>query len=479
MNKHNWSILSVIVIAAMILTACAPAATAVPTQPPATAAPTQAAPTAMPATAMPTTAAPTAMPAATTAPTAMPAATTASTAAPSGAIDCMGAKQGDTLTMFYQWSGQEEAKLNQILKPLVDACGIVLKPTATRDPAVLDTQVKGGTPPDVAFWQITQAIQYQSQLIAMDTLGGHKENYAQYFLDQGTVGGKWLGLPVKLDVKSIIWYSPAVFKTKGYTVPTTWDELNTLVEKMVADGNVPWSTGFESGAATGWTGADFIEDILLVQQGPQYISDIITGKVPYNDPGVKAAYQTYSKWATDPKYAIGGAQGTLSTNFNTAIDKVFSDPPEALMVKQSGFASGEVLTKYPSLVYGTDFDFFGVPGAKGLQAGYDWMLAFKDTPAVRALVTYLTSTTGGVNWAKASFDLTPNKAGSGQYTDPALVKKDAFLASATGVVPSMGDVIPGGFGTAQWTAIVNVVNGKNLDTELANAAKAQADALKK
>ncbi len=403
------------------------------------------------------------------------------TSAPSttGAIDCQGAKQGDTLTMFYQWSGQEEAKLNQILKPLVDACGIVLKPTATRDPAVLDTQVKGGTPPDIAFWNITQAIQYQSQLIAMDTLGGHKENYAQYFLDQGTVGGKWLALPVKLDVKTIIWYSPAVFKAKGYTVPTTWDELNTLVEKMKADGNVPWSTGFESGAATGWNGADWIEDIMLVQQGPQYVLDLLSGTVPYNDPGVKAAYQAYGKWATDPKYDIGGAQGTLSTNFNTAIDKVFSDPPEALMVKQSGFASGEILTKYPTLVYGTDFDFFGFPGAKGLQAGYDWMLAFKDTPAVRALVGYLTSTTGGVNWAKASFDLTPNKAGAGQYTDPALIKKDQFLANATGVVPSIGDVIPGGFGTAQWTAIVDFVNGKNLDTELATVAKAQADALKK
>jgi alpha-glucoside transport system substrate-binding protein len=410
----------------------------------------------------------------------MPAATeTGSASTSSNAIDCAGAKKGDTLTMFYQWSGQEEDRLNQILKPLVDACGIVLKPTATRDPAVLDTQVKGGTPPDLAFWNITQAVQYQNQLIPMDTLGGHKENYSQYFIDQGTVGGKWLGLPVKLDVKTIIWYSPAVFSAKGYTVPTTWDELNTLVEKMVADGNVPWSTGFESGAATGWTGADFIEDILLVQQGPQYIDDIISGKVPFNDPGVKTAFQTYGKWATDPKYDIGGAQGTLSTNFNTAIDKVFSDPPEAMMVRQSGFASGEITTKYPTLKYGTDFDFFGVPGAQGLQAGYDWMLAFKDTPAVRAMVGYLTSTLGGQNWAKASFDLTPNSAGAGQYTDTVLQKKAALLQNAKGVVPSMGDVIPGGFGTAEWTAIVNYVNGKDLDTELANAAKVQAAAMNK
>ncbi len=391
----------------------------------------------------------------------------------------MGAKQGDTITMFYPWSGQEEARLNQILKPLVDACGIVIQPTATRDSAVLDTQVKAGTPPDIAFWQITQAVQYQSQLVTLDALGGHKENYDPYFIQQGTVGGKWLGLPVKLDIKTIIWYSPAVFTAKGYSVPTSWDQLNLLVEKMVVDGNIPWSMGFEASASTGWAGADFIEDIMLVQQGPQYVSDIISGKVPYNDPGVMSAFQTYGKWAMSAKYALGGAKGTLSTNFNTAIDDAFADPPLALMVRQSGFASGEIITKYPTLKYGTDFDFFGVPGAKGLQAGYDWMLAFKDTPAVRALVAYLTSTTGGQNWAKANFDLTPNKAGAGQYTDPALVKKAAVMAGSIGVVPSIDDVIPGGFGTAEWTAIVNYVNGKDLATELANVAKVQAAALNK
>ncbi len=473
MNKRFWSIVSFVVIAALTLAACGPAATtAAPTLPPA---PTTAA-TQPPA---PTTA-PTQAPAATntTAATQAPAATN-TVAAPAGAIDCMGAKKGDTITMFYQWSGQEEARLNQILKPLIDACGIVIQPTATRDQAVLETNVKAGTPPDVAFWQISTAKTYENQLVPLDTVGGDKSNYAQFFIDQGSVGGKWLGLPVKLDVKSIVWYSPAFFQAHNYTVPTTWDQLSALADQMVKDGYVPWSMGLESGAATGWTGADFTEDIMLVQKGPQYVQDIISGKVPFNDPGVMTAYQTYGKWAKDPKYALGGAQGTLSTNFNTAIDDAFSDPPQALMVKQSGFASGEITTKYPTLKFGTDFDFFNLPGAQGLQAGYDWFLVFKSTPAVKALVAYFTSTTGGANWAKATFDLTPNKGGQGQYSDPALVKKAAALAAATGVVPSIGDVIPGGMGNAIWTAIVNYLNGKDLATELANAAKVQATALGK
>jgi branched-chain amino acid transport system substrate-binding protein len=68
MSKRLFSFLTVVLVASMMLAACAPAATAVPTNPPATVAPpTQAAPTAMPATAAPTAVS------ATTAPTQPPA----------------------------------------------------------------------------------------------------------------------------------------------------------------------------------------------------------------------------------------------------------------------------------------------------------------------------------------------------------------------------------------------------------------------
>jgi alpha-glucoside transport system substrate-binding protein len=446
-NKY-WSAAALLAIIAMLAAACAPAATA-------TTAPTVA-PTSKPAD------------------TAVPA-----TSAPAGGIDCMGAKSGDKISLLYQWSGAEEESLNAILKPLVDACGIVLAPEASRDQALLDTRVQAGTPPDIAFAHPTQLILYKDKLKALDTLGGVKANYSDVILAPGVVDGKWLGLPVKADIKSIIWYDPAVFDAKGYTVPKTWDELNTLVEKMVADGNVPWSMGLESGPATGWTGSDFIQDILLVQKGPQYVEDIISGKVAYSDAGVKAAYETYGKWAKDPKYAAGGAQGTLSTAFGDAIYLPFDDPPKAMMVKQSGFAGGEVKKKFADLNYGTDYAFFQGPGVQGLQGGADWMMAFSDSAATKALVAYLSSTTGGENWAKQTFGLTPNSGGAGKYADPTLKDLGDLLASPPGpLVPDIGDSIPGGFGQAEWTAIINYINDQDLDTQLKAAAQAQADALK-
>ena len=442
MNKRFWRWLSALMVLGLLVAACTPAATSTtapqPTSAPATTAPE---PTAMPET----------------------------------GIDCMGAASGDTVSMIYQWSGAEEEALNAILQPLVDACGIVVQPESTRDQALLDTRVQGGNPPDIAFWNVTQLNLYVDQLQAMDALGGHAENYADFFTAPGTINGKWVGLPVKADVKTMIWYSPAVFSAKGYTVPTTWAELDTLVEQMVANGDVPWSMGMESGDATGWTGSDFIQDILLVEQGPDFVNGLIDGSVAYNDPGVAQAYETYGKWATDATYTVGGAQGTLSTPFLDAIYKPFADPPEAMMVKQSGFAGAEVKTQFPDLEYGVDYDFFIVPGAQGLQGGADWMMAFSDKPAVQALVAYLSSELGGANWAAATFGVSPNQGATGNYSDAALTKFGDALASTSGFTPDIGDTIAG-FGDDEWAAIINYVNGGDLMQGLDAAAAAQAEA---
>lgn len=459
-------VLAVLVLASLLITACGGGETQTPaaTEPPVTE---------MPATEM-----------ATEMPTELP--TEVATEAPTGevtqvpaagGIDCAGSQPGDEISMLYQWAGTEEEALNQVLQPLLDACGIVLRPESTRDQALLDTRVQAGTPPDVAFWQVAQLVQYQDQLQELDALGANPDSYSEFFLEPVTVDGRWLGLPIKADVKSIIWYSPANFEALGYEVPTTWEELDALVEQMVADGQVPWSMGFESGDATGWTGTDFIQDLMLVQQGPEFVLGVIDGSVPYDDPGVRQAYETYGKWATDEAYTVGGAQGTLSTPFLEAIYKPFADPPEAMMVKQSGFAGAEIQKQFPDLQQGTDYDFFVVPGIQGLQGAIEPMMVFNDTPAVRALVTYLSSEVGGANWAAATFGLSPNRGATGNYTDPALQKLGDAIANTQGFTPDIGDTIPGGFGSAEFQGVSEYVNGGDLDSILSNLAEAQATGL--
>jgi alpha-glucoside transport system substrate-binding protein len=124
-----------------------------------------------------------------------------------------------------------------------------------------------------------------------------------------------------------------------------------------------------------------------------------------------------------------------------------------------------------------DYDFFAFPGAQGMQGGADFLMAFSDSPDVKALVSYLTSAEGATAWARAGFDLSPNKWATGKYTDEALAKKAAALAGAAGFTPDLGDTIPAPFGEAEWRAIIDAVQGVNIATALAPVAAAQAEAL--
>jgi alpha-glucoside transport system substrate-binding protein len=148
-----------------------------------------------------------------------------------------------------------------------------------------------------------------------------------------------------------------------------------------------------------------------------------------------------------------------------------------MMVKQSGFAGAEIAKQFPDLQQGTDYDFFVVPGIQGLQGSIEPMMVFTDTPAVRALVAYLSSPQGGANWAAATFGLSPNAGATGNYTDPSLQKLGDAISETQGFTPDIGDTIPGGFGSAEFGGISEYVNGGDLATILADLAAAQQTGL--
>src|SRR4029079_13791410 len=84
-------------------------------------------------------------------------------------------------------------------------------------------------------------------------------------------GNSIWGIPCKVDIKSTVWYPIKAFAAKGYKVPTTWDELIALSDKIVADGSHPWcASAGGPGAATGWQLTDWVEEVVLKTQGLDY-----------------------------------------------------------------------------------------------------------------------------------------------------------------------------------------------------------------
>src|SRR5690606_12516909 len=158
-----------------------------------------------------------------------------------------------------------------------------------------------------------------------------KAHYNQSWLDMGTMGGKdgkiLAGIWNRRNVKSLVWYPKKQFEEAGYKIPETWDEMMALTEQIAKDGDPAWSIGIESGAATGWTATDWVEDIMLRTTTPENYDKWVNGELPFTSPEVKRAVELMSDIWMNKDYVYGGTKSIVTTAFGDAPAPMFTDPP--------------------------------------------------------------------------------------------------------------------------------------------------------
>ena len=97
-----------------------------------------------------------------------------------------------------------------------------------------------------------------------------------------------------------------MFANNGWDIPTTWDDMLALSDKIAASGIKPWCAGIESGEATGWTATDWLEDVLLRSAGPDVYDQWVSHDIAFNDPQVAEALDTVGGILKNDKYVNGG-----------------------------------------------------------------------------------------------------------------------------------------------------------------------------
>jgi alpha-glucoside transport system substrate-binding protein len=184
--------------------------------------------------------------------------------------------------------------------------------------------------------------------------------FGEYLMSLVEVDGEHWGVPTNVNLKSMIWYPKDDFDAAGYTVPTTWDELLALSDEIVADGGAPWCVGFESGGATGWPATDWMEDIMLRTAGVDTYDQWVSHEIPFNDPAVATAGETFGEVMFGEGYVLGGATDTPSIGFGAAPLPMFDDPPGCWLHRQASFIIGAA--PFPEdAVAGEDYDWFPFP----------------------------------------------------------------------------------------------------------------------
>lgn len=380
--------------------------------------------------------------------------------------------------VFGAFVDEEARRFEEAIKPFEDRTGIdVIYEGSSEFETLISVRVEGGNPPDIAGLPqpgLMNNFASQGKLVpmwaslekAVDT------NYAPVWKSLGSYEGTPYGVFHRVNAKSFVWYPKKAWDKAGYKVPTTWKELETLQDKMVADGVAPWTVGIESGGATGWAGTDWIEDIMLRTAGPEVYDKWVANEIPFDDPAVKNAFNILGKIWLNPKYVYGGVNTILTTSFGDAQAPLFTNPPKAMMHRQGNFITGFFPDNVQANLEAEVGVFplpsinpeFGIP----VLGGGDQFVVFNDTPEVRAFMEFLATWESGELWAKSggalfpylNQDLNAYPNAIERSLAEALVNAKVFRFDASDLMP--GQVGAGTF----WTGVVNWLTGKSLDSVL-------------
>jgi alpha-glucoside transport system substrate-binding protein len=292
-------------------------------------------------------------------------------------------------------SEEQAGALQEVLGAWGEANGVEVTYLGSADwEAEINTQVEGGNPPDISIFP-------QPGKLADFARAGYVVPVADFALAEndwsdawnvfGVVDGVTYGVPVKSDMKSLVWYKPATFAEAGYEVPATFADFLTLVDTMANDGSgtKPLCVGIESGQATGWTYTDWVEEMVLRQHGAEVYDGWVSHEIPFSDPRIMESMQAVvDLWTEDNVYAASGTIAATAFGDN-GIPLVEGD---CYMHRQASFFSGFIPE---GTVFGPEgVDVFYFPDINGdapvLGAG-TLAAAFNADPNVHALLGYMSS----------------------------------------------------------------------------------------
>ncbi|MBI1378279.1 MAG: extracellular solute-binding protein [Frankiales bacterium] len=388
-----------------------------------------------------------------------PAASSTNTDPACASYSSYGSYPGTSVTVFTSILPPEQQKFEQAWAQFEKCTGITVKYEGSDQfEAQLPVRIQGGNAPDIAFIPqpglLAKLVQQGGPVAAPDAVAQNVDKYWNpAWKNYATVDGTFYGAPLGSNMKSLVWYSPKFFASKGYTVPTTWDDLFKLSDKMAADGVKPWCGGIESGGATGWPATDWLEQVVLRQQGGDVYDKWVSHEVKFDSPEITQAMDTVAGWMKNPKYVNAGF-GDVKTIATTA----FQDAGKPILTNKCGMLqqASFYAAQWPSFKKNVDisengdiFAFYlpqisdSIPTP--IVGGGEFVTAFANRPEVQAFQTFLSSPEfasekvklGGWVSANSGVDLSlyqdPISKLSAQY----LTKTDAtFRFDASDLMPA-------------------------------------------
>jgi alpha-glucoside transport system substrate-binding protein len=305
---------------------------------------------------------------------------------------CGGGTANSTVTVIVPWA-QGSSEYNAfltVIAPFVKNDHIQVHLESTQDVTQqLDADLAAGAPPDVVDLPSPAAISQYITLRDLRPLKGISlSSYDEPWRSLAESNGAVYAVPVKADVKSLIWYDERVLPSP----PTTWATLQGLYRQ-----GGTWCLGLASGSTSGWPGDDWVADILLSMSGnTTNYEKWLGGGLSWTSSPVKSAWQTWSTLMHSGAAVYGGVPYALQTAYNSAtFETAMADghcelERGALTATGLTPAAGITFTLFPP-ISGT---------ASPLLVSGDFMAQFSANSNATALLAYLASPSAQKLWVE-------------------------------------------------------------------------------
>jgi alpha-glucoside transport system substrate-binding protein len=345
---------------------------------------------------------------------------------------------------------------------------------------LITVRVEAGDPPDIAAFPQPGAVAklaQEGELVPLwdEALAVYDQEFQPAWKDLSSVDGTPYGMFHRVNAKGWFWYNKPDWQAAGWETPETWDELMLLADEMVADGDrFPFCDGIESGAATGWKGTDWIENIMLRTQPVSVYDDWVAGDLPFSSDEVKNAWNWLGSVWFNEDYMYGGTDYIATANFQDPAPLLFGDDPQCWLHMQGSF----VTNFFPDDVQ-ADLDnqvgVFAMPPidtslSPALEVGGDQFVVFKghDRPEVKKFIEFLGTPASVTPWASIGGSLFPhvNQDLSVYPTELERTMAEA-ITQAEAARFDGSDNMASETNLAFWEGITNWVTGTDLDTVLA------------
>lgn len=387
---------------------------------------------------------------------------------------------GKNVTMYSSITGDEATSLRSTMEDFKACTGATITFNSDKNfEKQIVVNVKSGNPPDLAVVPqpglLATLVSTGSAVPAPAQVQANVEKYWDPgWKKYGTVNDKFYAAPLGANVKSLVWYSPKMFKDAGYAVPKTWDDMMKLSDTIAGAGDVkPWCAGIGSGDATGWPATDWLEEVVMRQAGPDVYDKWIAGDVKFTDKPIADALATVGSILKNPKYVNAG-WGDVNSIATTAFDKA-GEPilsGKCFMMQMANFYTwpdgtkigedGDVYAFYEPAMG----DQFGDP----VEVGGEFILAFNNKPEVQAAQYYLST----AHWANlqsiaSASRVSANKGLKVDNVQGPINKLSVEILQNPKAVSRFdaSDMMPAAVGTgAEWTQLTAWITGQDDATTL-------------